>query len=84
VLECLRREEIARLRLGVAPPEGLGSDLDRVEFVLGRFAAGEEEAAREQLARAADACEIWIERGPAEAMNRFNRAEAGGAAVEGE
>jgi PTH1 family peptidyl-tRNA hydrolase len=75
VLECLRREEIARLRLGVAPLDGLPADLDRVEFVLGRFAAGEEEAAREQIARAADACEIWIERGPAEAMNRFNRAE---------
>ena len=85
VLECLRRDDIARLRLGVAPLEGLAADVDRTELVLGRFAAAEEEAAREQIARAADACELWIERGPAEAMNRFNRgAEGGGAAAGGE
>jgi PTH1 family peptidyl-tRNA hydrolase len=79
VLQSLRREEIARLRLGVAPLAGLAPDIDRAEFVLARFAADEEEAAREQIARAADACEIWIERGAAEAMNRFNRADGAGA-----
>jgi PTH1 family peptidyl-tRNA hydrolase len=81
ILECLRTEEISRLRLGVAPRDGAAADLDRVEFVLARFAPEEGEAAREQIARAADACEAWLELGPAEAMTRFNRGapEAGAA-----
>jgi PTH1 family peptidyl-tRNA hydrolase len=84
VLECLRTEDVVRLRLGVAPLAGLAYDVDRVEFVLGRFAAGEEEIAGEQIRRAADACEVWIEHGAAEVMNRFNRAEIAGAGVEKE
>ena len=74
VLECLRTQDIARLRLGIAPLEPeLAADLDRVEFVLARFAAGELIAAGEQVARAADACETWLRSGAAEAANRFNR-----------
>jgi PTH1 family peptidyl-tRNA hydrolase len=77
ILECLRTEAIARLRLGVAPrvPAGEPSaaELNRPEFVLTRWSAEEEAAAREQIARGADACEIWLTAGPAEAMNRFNR-----------
>jgi peptidyl-tRNA hydrolase, PTH1 family len=84
VLECLRTDQIVRLRLGVAPVGGLPPDLDRVEFVLSRFEPGEQEAAREQVARAADACEVWLERGPAEAMNRFNRGEVAEAGVDKE
>jgi peptidyl-tRNA hydrolase, PTH1 family len=84
VLECLRTEAIARLRLGVAPPGGFEPDCDRADFVLSRFAPGEAEAAREQIARAADACEIWLERGPAEAMNRFNATEPAPAAADPE
>jgi len=88
VLECLRTQEVARLRLGIAPGAAAGTaataagamagpDLDRVEFVLGRFAPEEEETARRQIERAADACEVWLEAGASEAMNRFNRDEGG-------
>jgi PTH1 family peptidyl-tRNA hydrolase len=80
VLECLRTEAIARLRLGIAPraqgaPEGqAGLDLlNHPDFVLTRFTPEEEGAAREQIVRAADACEVWLTAGPAEAMNRYNR-----------
>jgi PTH1 family peptidyl-tRNA hydrolase len=78
VLECLRTQEIARLRLGIAPPAPApGSDLDRVEFVLTRFRPEEQAEAAEQIARAADACETWVRFGAAEAMNRFNRDPVG-------
>lgn len=74
VLECLRTQDIARLRLGVAPLEpATAPDLDRVEFVLARFAPSEQAAADEQIARAAEACESWLAEGAAAAMNRFNR-----------
>jgi peptidyl-tRNA hydrolase len=47
--------------------------LNRPDFVLTRFTAEEEATARQQIVRAADACEVWLTAGPAEAMNRFNR-----------
>jgi PTH1 family peptidyl-tRNA hydrolase len=75
VLECLRTQEIARLRLGIAPAgaDPAGEDLDRVEFVLARFAAEEEPVAAAQIERAVEACETWLSAGAAAAMNRFNR-----------
>jgi PTH1 family peptidyl-tRNA hydrolase len=74
ILECLRTQDIARLRLGIAPlAPPVSAEIDRVEFVLARFAAEEQAAAREQIARGADACETWMRSGAAEAMNRFNR-----------
>jgi PTH1 family peptidyl-tRNA hydrolase len=78
ILECLRRDDLARLRLGVAPPGGIAAGVDLVAFVLGRFVAEEAEVAKEQVSRAADACETWLERGTAEAMNRFNGPGAAG------
>jgi PTH1 family peptidyl-tRNA hydrolase len=78
VLECLRTQDIARLRLGIAPVAAEpATDLDRVEFVLARFSPGELAAASEQITRAADACETWLRAGAAEAMNRFNRDPVG-------
>jgi peptidyl-tRNA hydrolase, PTH1 family len=74
VLESLRTQEIARLRLGIAPLDPAPvAELDRVEFVLARFASGEQTMASEQISRAVEACETWLAAGAAEAMNRFNR-----------
>ena len=74
VLECLRTQEIARLRLGVAPLDPApAADLDRVEFVLARFAPASRRwrtsrsPGRPRRARAGSPA------GAAEAMNRFNR-----------
>jgi PTH1 family peptidyl-tRNA hydrolase len=69
VLGELRSDEVARLRLGIAPeppPE------DLVEFVLAPFAAGEAEAVAMAVVSAADACEAWLAEGVEAAMNRFN------------
>jgi PTH1 family peptidyl-tRNA hydrolase len=74
VLESLRTQEVARLRLGIAPLDPApAAELDRVEFVLARFAPGEQAMASEQIGRAVEACETWFAAGAAEAMNRFNR-----------
>lgn len=69
VIAELRTDEVARVRLGIAPEE---PPADLVGFVLAPFAAGEEEAAAEMVARAADACQAWLAEGVAAAMNRFN------------
>ena len=69
VIAELRTDEVARVRLGIAP-EAPPDDL--VEFVLAPFAAGEEEAAAAMVVRAADACEVWLAEGVAAAMERFN------------
>lgn len=69
VLGELRTDEVARVRLGIAPEE---PPADLVEYVLAPFAAGDEEAVAALVARAADACEMWLGDGAAAAMNRFN------------
>jgi PTH1 family peptidyl-tRNA hydrolase len=73
IAEGLRTDQIPRLRLGVAeeagPPAG-GDDL--VEFVLAPFKAEERPAVEAMVARAADACEVWLAEGIEAAMRGFN------------
>jgi len=73
ILENLRSDQIPRLRLGVAGPDGPPPGPDLPDFVLAPFAAAEKEAVGEMVARAADACESWLREGADAAMNRFNR-----------
>ena len=70
IVENLRTDQVARLRLGVAGPPPPGADL--ADFVLGPFAAEEREAIEAAILRAADACECWLREGTDVAMNRFN------------
>lgn len=69
VIAELRTDEVARVRLGIAPEE---PPADLADFVLEPFAAGEEEAAAAMVGRAADACEAWLALGVEAAMSRFN------------
>jgi peptidyl-tRNA hydrolase len=45
--------------------------------VLSRFDPAEQAVIDKVIGVAADAVECWIEHGPAEAMNRFNRTSPG-------
>ena len=83
VLECLRTENIPRLRLGIGPSAGHEPESDLVEFVLSPFTESESALASTQIKRAADACQLWLERGTEAAMNRFNGSQLpqGNAAV---
>jgi len=65
----LGTEEISRLRVGVGV-ERLPADL--TEFVLTPFEAQEQAVLRETVARAVEACELWVMRGVQLAMNMVN------------
>lgn len=71
--EAMEHREFARLRVGV----GAAADAAALrEHVLEEFAAEEEPAVAEAVARAADAVEMWAARGIVAAMNAFNRRTA--------
>jgi len=72
VIENLQTDAIARLRLGILPGGVDLADGELTEFVLAGFEGDEEGLAREQIQRAADACEAWLEGGLQIAMNEFN------------
>jgi len=67
----LRRQDYARLRIGVGPvPDGL---TDLADFVLGPFEPDEHQVLIGLLDPMADAEECWIEEGIDRAMSRCNR-----------
>ncbi len=67
----LRRQDYARLRIGVGPrPMGLD---DLADFVLDRFTRDERVALDALLDPMAEAVECWLDEGIERAMNRFNR-----------
>ena len=69
VIENLGTDDIPRLRLGIAPEDGAPEGGDElVSFVLGELGEEELEVAEAMVARAADACEIWVREGVEPAM----------------
>ncbi|HEU5220269.1 MAG TPA: aminoacyl-tRNA hydrolase, partial [Gemmatimonadales bacterium] len=69
----LRRQDYARLRIGVGPRPMEQDDL--ADFVLDRFTPAERETLDALLDPMAEAVECWLEEGIERAMNRFNRVE---------
>jgi PTH1 family peptidyl-tRNA hydrolase len=68
---ALRRQDYARLRIGVGPvPAGLD---DLSDYVLASFPAEERRALDELLDPMAEAVECWLEHGIERAMATFNR-----------
>lgn len=72
VIQNLRTEEVARLRLGVGPSDGAIDGGEMVDYVLGPFGAEERDEANAMVARAVDACRCWLDEGPDAVMQRFN------------
>ncbi|HXW05892.1 MAG TPA: aminoacyl-tRNA hydrolase [Vicinamibacterales bacterium] len=72
LVEQLGTEEFARLRIGVGRGDGRR---DLADHVLSTFEPDEREAARDAVARAADAVEVFVAEGIEPVMNRFNRRE---------
>ena len=67
----LRRQDYARLRIGVGPvPAGLE---DLSDYVLAPFPGEERRALDELLDPMADAVECWVEQGIERAMATYNR-----------
>ncbi len=69
IIALLQSEDVARLRLGIGRPEGRN---DEVEYVLSSFSPAEERIMLETILTAADAVEVFLNRGLEEAMNRYN------------
>jgi len=72
VINNLRSDRVPRLRLGVGREEGAPPGEDLVDYVLEPFRADEREDVKSLIARAADACEAWMQDEPQQVMNRFN------------
>ena len=73
VIAELGSQEFPRVKIGVgAKPH---PDADLADWVLSGFSASEEKALKPALERAADAALCIIDRGCAEAANRFNGAK---------
>ena len=71
IIEQLGSEDFPRIRLGVgAKPH---EDYDMRDWVLSRFAGKDAETIADAAERAAEAALCYIEKGPDEAMNRYNQ-----------
>ena len=61
-------EEYARLRIGI----GERGEADATDFVLSRFRSAERPVIEDALILASQAVAVWVSRGLAAAMNKFN------------
>jgi len=75
VIASLSTEQVPRLRIGVGRGDGRR---DLADHVLARFDPEERETIADAIERAADAAEVFVTDGPAEAMNRYNRKQESG------
>lgn len=67
IIEHLRSEEFARLRVGIGSPTG-----EVVNFVLDKFSKDEQTSLQGVVERASEACESWVHNGLGVTMNKFN------------
>jgi PTH1 family peptidyl-tRNA hydrolase len=71
IQDQLGTDAYARMRIGVGQP-AVG---EAVDFVLSKFKPGEQAAAEEAVANAAQAALVWVRSGLEACMNRFNGSE---------
>lgn len=71
IIDSLKTEEFARLRVGIGRPKD--KDTDLADYVLGTFTAHEKAKVKEALKLAVDCCLLWLKKGVAEAMNKYNK-----------
>lgn len=69
IIKEIGTQSFARLRIGVAPDYPIRNLSD---FVLGEFSKGERETLNETILKAADAVEVLLQDGIAEAMSKYN------------
>lgn len=71
IIAALGSEDFPRIRLGIGSKPH--DDYDMRDWVLSRFTGKDAEAISDAAERAADAALCYIEKGPDEAMNRYNQ-----------
>lgn len=72
IVDQLGTTQVARLRIGIGRPP---APIDPADYVLGRFSAEERPGIDTACASAADAVELWVQKGIDAAMNKFNAVE---------
>ena len=70
LIQHLGTDQFPRVRVGVGQKPHPACDM--ADWVLGKFQGEDKKAVEAAVKRAADAVECLIERGPEEAMNRYN------------
>lgn len=70
VIDSLKCEEFARLRVGIGRPN---KDIETADYVLSEFSKKEKTQVRETIEKARGCCESWVTKGINEAMNIYNR-----------
>ncbi|MDQ2806168.1 MAG: aminoacyl-tRNA hydrolase [Chloroflexota bacterium] len=73
IIQHLRGQEFARVRIGIERPAGPG---EQVDWVLGHFSKPDMEEVQAAIRQAADAVEHWLGNGIEKTMNAFNGAAA--------
>jgi len=68
-IQQLASDEFPRLRVGIGP---VPDRWDAADFVLGKLTGKDGELARQQVQRASEAVETWIQSGIDRAMNQYN------------
>jgi len=71
IIQHLRGQEFARVRIGIERPAGPG---EQVDWVLGHFSKPDMEEVQTAIRQAADAVEYWLGNGIEKTMNAFNGA----------
>jgi PTH1 family peptidyl-tRNA hydrolase len=69
IIKEIGTQSFARLRIGIAPEHPVSN---LVDFVLGEFSKSEREKLNEIIGTAADAVEVLLQNGIAEAMSKYN------------
>ncbi len=75
IIQHLRTQEFARVRIGIERPPGGG---DPIGWVLGHFTKEQAQELAPALSAAADAAEFWLANGIDKTMNAFNGGAAAG------
>jgi len=71
--DSLGSQDFPRIRVGLGRPPEVRSEDEVAAYVLNEFASEEQPLITEAVARVAEALEVLLSRGIAEAMNKFNQ-----------
>lgn len=70
IIDALRTEGFARLRIGIGRP---AANQDVSDYVLSGFDKADKQRLKSSLKNAAECCEYWVAEGITRSMNIFNR-----------
>ena len=73
IIDSLGSQDFPRIRVGLGRPPEVRSEDEVAAYVLNEFTSNEQPLVTEAVTRVAEALEVLLSRGIAEAMNQFNQ-----------